>query len=93
MTIKKIYRKIRVYNEVAEAIGTEKLAIEINIYDTSNNVKMSSFNIPTYGAFKRAVNAEYTATLANVLLAYNKLGFNKDSRLGGNTISVRVYAV
>lgn len=93
MTIKKIYRKIRVYNEVADAIGVEKLAIEIDIYDMSSGVKMSSFNTPTYGAFKRAVNAEYTPALANVLLAYNKLDFNKDSRLGGNIISVRVYAI
>lgn len=93
MTIKKIYRKIRVYNEVAEAIGVEKLAIEINIYDMGSGIKMSSFNAPSYGAFKRAVNAEYTPTLANVLLAYTKLGFNEDSKLGSNIISVRVYAV
>lgn len=93
MSIKEMCKEIKSYNLVASAVGTEKMAIEIRIYDINRSVELFSFKGTTYGSFKRAIIDKYPHIFADVLFAYNKFGFNEDSKLGDNIVSVRVCAL
>lgn len=93
MSVKKLCTKVRIYNEVADAIGTDKIIMEISVQDPQDTVKVFSYTGYSYRAFKHTILAEYTDAFAKKLFANSKLSFIKSVKIDDSIVSVRAYTL
>ena len=91
MTLKEMFKKINTYNEIAEAIGTEKQVIQIS-YSPKDCPSINLFSVKgaDFKATKKAIVFELIEEFANLILNYDGYELDRDVELGDSIISIRI---
>lgn len=90
MTLRELFVKIKAYNEVAEIIGENKIAIEVSEYVENTNCRLWSKACTEYKEMKRAILNTYIDYMAKALITFDGFEFNKDFEIEDAVISIRI---
>lgn len=90
MTLRELFVKIKAYNEVAEIIGEDKMAIEISEYAENSTCRLWSKECTEYKEMRRAILNTYVDYMAKALITFDGFEFDRDFEIEGATISVRI---
>lgn len=90
MTLKEMIKKINTYNEIAYVMGTDKVVLEISIFEVGCNCCLWNVMTTEFKDIKKAITDEFVNDFANALLTYTDYEFDKDTYINNSIISVRL---